>query len=156
MRKQLIKDLQNKYVFFDFDGTLCELRYNNLAYPIDHNWLKSMLFDSEVYKNARPLKTMQDVVSKLNPDNVFVLGAITTNKEIEQKYAWLQKHFPQIKKENIYFINKMKNKVEMLKVFAEYKNIEFKNIVMVDDTHLVLQEAEQEGFIVYHPSSFVD
>lgn len=154
MRKQLIKDLQNKYVFFDFDGTLCEHRYNSLAYPIDYNWLKSMLFDSEVYKNVRPLKTMQEVISKLNPDRVFVLGVITTNKEIEQKFAWLEKHFPQIKKENIYFVNKMKNKVETLKIFAE--TISPQDIVMVDDMHAVLQEAEQEGFTVHHPTSFVD
>ena len=38
-----------------------------------------------MFVNNRPLKTMVKLVEKLNPEKVFVLGAITTNHEIEEK-----------------------------------------------------------------------
>ncbi len=49
------------------------------------------------------LKTMQRVVENLDSNKIFVLGAITTNTEIDQKYKWLSEHYPNIKKENVFF-----------------------------------------------------
>lgn len=156
MIEQNLRKLKNKFVFFDFDGTLCEHRYEDVAQPSDDVWLKKMLFESEIYQTVRPIKTMQNVLNKIPVDNVFVLGVVTTNKEIEQKYIWLKNNFPQIKHENVFFINKMKNKVETLKCFCEVKNINKKDVMMIDDMHSVLIDCEQEGFCAYHPSSFME
>lgn len=48
--------------------------------------------------NARPLKNMQNIISQLNSDKIFVLGTIVTNNEINQKYKWLEENYPNIKK----------------------------------------------------------
>ena len=47
---------------------------------------------------------MQKVIEKLDSDKIFVLGTVTTNKEIDQKYKWLEENYTNIKRENIILI----------------------------------------------------
>ena len=82
-------------IFFDVDGTLSEYRYNDILYggrcnELGCQSLENLLFGDLFYR-ARPLKTMQKIIKELDSDKVFVLGAVTTNNEIEQKYTWLKK-----------------------------------------------------------------
>ena len=105
----MIEKLKDKYVFFDVDGTLSEYRYNDSLYSgrnleFGCQTLENLLFD-DLFAKARPLKTMQNIVSKLDSDRVLILGTTVTNNEIEQKYSWLREHYPNIKRENIYFIS---------------------------------------------------
>lgn len=48
---------------------------------------------------------MQSIINVLDTDKIFVLGAMVTNNEMEQKYIWLKENYPNIKRENIIFIN---------------------------------------------------
>ena len=57
----------------------------------------------ELFYKARPLKTMQKIIENLDSDKIFILGAIVTNNEIEQKYKWLNENYPKIKRENMFF-----------------------------------------------------
>ncbi len=57
---------------------------------------------------------MQRVIEKLDKDKIFVLGAVVSNNEISQKYAWLKENYPNIKKENTIFISSTMLKPEVI------------------------------------------
>lgn len=156
----MVENLKNKYVFFDVDGTLAEYRYDNKIYggrctELGCQSLEDLLFNNLFY-TARPLKTMQKVVERLDTDKIFILGTITTNNEIEQKYLWLKENYPNIKKENIFFICSTMLKPEVIMECCKHFNIDFKDVAFVDDRLDVLRKAEELGICAYHPSSFTE
>ena len=117
--------------------------------------LEDILFSDLFYK-ARPLKTMQRVIEQLNLDKVFILGAITTNTAIDQKYKWLEENFPSIKRENMYFICSTMLKPEVIIEYCKHYNLNLSDTVFVDDRLDVLRKAEELGITAYHPSSFME
>lgn len=156
----MIDKLKNKYVFFDIDGTLSEYRYNDKVYggectELGSQSLEDILFNDLFYK-ARPLRTMQKVVNNLDSDKVFILGAATTNTEIDQKYKWLSENYPNIKRTNTFFICSTLLKPEVIIEYCKHYNIDIKQVVFVDDRIDVLRKAESLGIKSYHPSSFME
>ncbi len=156
----MLDKLKDKYVFFDVDGTLSEYRYDNKLYAggcpeLGCQTLEDLLF-SNLFSKARPLKTMQRIVSNLESDKVFVLGTIVTNNEIEQKYTWLKENYPNIKRENICFISSTMLKPDVILEYCKYLNIIKEEVVFVDDRLDVLRKAEELGITAYHPSSFIE
>ena len=155
----MLKKLKEKYVFFDVDGTLSEYRFNDKLYSggcpeLGCQSLEDLLF-SNLFANARPLKNMQNIISQLNSDKIFVLGTIVTNNEINQKYKWLEENYPNIKKENIIFISSTMMKPNVIIEYAKKLDINLQDTVFVDDRLDVLRKAEELGITAYHPSSFV-
>lgn len=156
----MLKKLKEKYVFFDVDGTLSEYRFNDKLYSggcpeLGCQSLEDLLF-SNLFANARPLKNMQNIISQLNSDKVFVLGTIVTNNEINQKYKWLEENYPNIKKENIIFISSTMMKPNVIIEYAKKLDINLQDTIFVDDRLDVLRKAEELGITAYHPSSFVE
>lgn len=156
----MIEKLKDKYVFFDVDGTLSEYRYDDKLYggrcpELGCQTLNDFLFSDLFYK-ARPLKTMQKIIDALDSDKVFILGTIVTNNEIEQKYAWLKENYPNIKRENIYFISSTMMKPDVIVEYCKHFNIDIKDTIFVDDRLDVLRKAEEMGITSYHPSSFTE
>ena len=156
----MLKKLKEKYVVFDVDGTLSEYRFNDKLYSggcpeLGCQSLEDLLF-SNLFANARPLKNMQNIISQLNSDKVFVLGTIVTNNEINQKYKWLEENYPNIKKENIIFISSTMMKPNVIIEYAKKLDINLQDTVFVDDRLDVLRKAEELGITAYHPSSFVE
>ncbi|MBS5858367.1 MAG: hypothetical protein ACLTKT_01175 [Clostridia bacterium] len=156
----MLKKLKEKYVFFDVDGTLSEYRFNDKLYSggcpeLGCQSLEDLLF-SNLFANARPLKNMQNIISQLNSDKIFVLGTIVTNNEINQKYKWLEENYPNIKKENIIFISSTMMKPNVIIEYAKKLDINLQDTVFVDDRLDVLRKAEELGIKAYHPSSFVE
>lgn len=156
----MLNKLKNKYVFFDVDGTLSEYRYNDKLYAggcqeFGCQTLEDLLFNNLFYQ-ARPLKNMQKIIEKLDSNKIFILGTIVTNNEIEQKYLWLKENYPNIKKENIIFINSTMLKPEVIIQYCKHFNISTNEVAFVDDRIDVLRKAEELGIKVYHPSSFVE
>lgn len=155
----MIEKLKDKYVFFDVDGTLSEYRYKDILYgggcfELGCQSLEDLLFGNLFY-TARPLKTMQNVIQNLDSDKVFILGAVTTNNEIEQKYKWLEENYSNIKRENIFFICSTMLKPEVIIEYSKHFNIPLNKMVFVDDRLDVLRKAEESGITAYHPSSFI-
>ena len=147
-------------MFFDVDGTLSEYRFNDKLYSggcpeLGCQSLEDLLF-SNLFANARPLKNMQNIISQLNSDKIFVLGTIVTNNEINQKYKWLEENYPNIKKENIIFISSTMMKPNVIIEYAKKLDINLQDTVFVDDRLDVLRKAEELGITAYHPSSFVE
>lgn len=156
----MLKKLKEKYVFFDVDGTLSEYRFNDKLYSggcpeLGCQSLEDLLF-SNLFANARPLKNMQNIISQLNSDKIFVLGTIVTNNEINQKYKWLEENYPNIKKENIIFISSTMMKPNVIIEYAKKLDINLQDTVFVDDRLDVLRKAEELGITAYHPSSFAE
>lgn len=154
----MLENLKEKYVFFDVDGTLSEYRFKDQLYggrcpELGCQSLEDLLF-SNLFLNARPLKTMQNVISNLDPDKIFVLGTIVTNNEINQKYKWIEENYPNIKKDNIIFISSTMLKPDVIIEYAKKLNINVSDTVFVDDRLDVLRKAEELGIVAYHPSSF--
>ena len=154
----MLENLKEKYVFFDVDGTLSEYRFKDQLYggrcpELGCQSLEDLLF-SNLFLNARPLKTMQNVISNLDPDKVLVLGTIVTNNEINQKYKWIEENYPNIKKDNIIFISSTMLKPDVIIEYAKKLNINVSDTVFVDDRLDVLRKAEELGMVAYHPSSF--
>lgn len=146
--------------FFDVDGTLSEYRYKDKLYggacpELGCQSLDDLLFNDLFYK-ARPLKTMQKIVEKLDSDKIFILGTVTTNNEINQKYKWLSEHYPNIKRENIFFICSTLLKPDVIIEYCNHYKIDIKQTVFVDDRIDVLRKAESLGITSYHPSSFTE
>lgn len=156
----MLENLKEKYVFFDVDGTLSEYRFKEKLYggkcpELGCQSLEDLLF-SNLFENARPLKTMQNVISNLPPEKVFILGTIVTNNEINQKYKWIEENYPNIKKENIIFISSTMLKPDVIIEYAKKLNVNIKDTVFVDDRLDVLRKAEELGIVAYHPSSFTE
>ena len=156
----MLEKLKGKYVFLDVDGTLSEYRYKDILYggkcpELGCQSLEDLLFNDLFYK-ARPLKTMQRVIEKLDSDKIFILGTVTTNNEIDQKYSWLKENYPNIKRENIFFICSTMLKPEVILECCKHYNIDIKDVVFVDDRLDVLRKAETLGITAYHPSSFTE
>ena len=156
----MIEKLKGKYVFFDVDGTLSEYRYNDKLYggncsELGSQSLEDILFN-DLYYTARPLKTMQKVIEKLDSDKIFILGAATSNTETAQKYKWLEKNYPNFKRENIFFICSTLLKPEVIIEYCKHYNIDLKQAVFVDDRLDVLRKAETLGITAYHSSSFTE
>ncbi|MBS7020812.1 MAG: hypothetical protein KH135_02940 [Firmicutes bacterium] len=156
----MIDKLKGKYVFFDVDGTLSEYRFQDKVYASRNpeygcQTLENFLFD-DLFLEARPLKTMQNIVSSLDNNQIFVLGAAVTNHEIEQKYQWLEKYYPQFQREHIIFITSTMLKPEVMIEYAKRYQIHLDDIVFVDDRLDVLRKAEEMGITSYHPSSFME
>lgn len=156
----MLDKLKDKYVFFDVDGTLSEYRYNDILYggrdyELGCQSLENLLFDNLFY-TARPLKTMQNIIKNIDSNKMFILGAAATNNEINQKYKWLEKNYPNIKKEHIIFICSTMLKPEVILAYSKKLNIDLNDIVFVDDRLDVLRKAETLGITSYHPSSFVE
>lgn len=156
----MIDKLKNKYVFFDIDGTLSEYRYNDKLYAggcpeFGCQSLEDLLFNQLFYE-ARPLKTMQKVIETLDSTKIFILGTIVTNNEIEQKYVWLKENYPNIKRENIFFISSTMIKPEVIIQWCKHFGINLNEVAFVDDRIDVLRKAEEMGIEAYHPSSFME
>lgn len=99
---------------------------------------------------------MQDIISKLDSDKIFVLGTIVTNNEINWKYKWLKENYPNIKRENIIFISSTMLKPDVIIEYSKKMNVSLENMVFVDDRLDVLRKAEENGIIAYHSSSFTE
>lgn len=156
----MLEKLKEKYVFFDVDGTLSEYRHHDQVYvgrnpELGCQTLNDLLF-GDLFLKSRPLKTMQKVVSQLDSNKIFVLGTVVTNNEVNQKYIWLEKNFPNFKKENIIFISSTMLKPEVILEFTKKYNINIKDVAFVDDRMDVIRKAEELGITAYHPSSFTE
>lgn len=155
----MIDDILSKYVFFDVDGTLSEYRYRDKVYGGELygtgcQSLHDLLF-ADLFISARPLKTMQNIVSQLDRDRIFILGAAECNHEVEQKYIWLEKNYPQFRRENIFFISNTMHKPEVIIEYCNHYSIPLYEVAFVDDRIDVIRKAESMGIKSFHPSSFV-
>lgn len=154
--------LNDKYIFIDFDGTLCEYRYfghlsGKTADDVQYfggQSLEELLFEN--YEKVRPLKTMQNLLKHIDNEKIYVLGAIVTYNEIKTKIKWLKKHFPFIKEEHLIFVADLNIKTDVLKLYSKKLNIPYGEMIFIDDKLDSLRNAEEQGIPSYHITSFME
>jgi len=124
-----IKDLENKYVFWDIDGTLAPYRFNNhVADPNGtNNGMSLKEIEDGVFLTRKPSKHMQNVLG-------------TCNAKIKERLL----------------VYEDKSKADTILQYCKTHNIDLNDVVYVDDVISFLREAERKGIKSYHISSFLD
>ncbi len=135
--------LKNKTLFIDYEGTISEKP--KVTNAQNGATIEELLF-GDVFKDCKPISKIQKLLSQLDPKNIYILGVIDTNKEIEQKYQWIAKFYPFLLKENIIFISNNHKKVDVINAYQKKLKIEKANIVFVDDKESHLRYARQCGY----------
>ena len=144
--------LENKILFIDYEGTISE---NPKGNNLDGSACLNDLSFKNVFNECKPINKIQNLLRKLEPKNIYILGVIDTNKEIEQKYDWLKKFYPFLLKENIIFISSNNKKVDVLNEYQKMLQIEKQNIVFIDDKESHLKYARENGYLCYNVNEIV-
>jgi len=154
---EIIKTAKTKptTVFFDLDGVLVDVNYS----PDGVKDNKGMFI------NSRPIQTVIKVADKMHKAGVIIgiLSLCNYNHQKEEKFEWLAKHMPFIKKENIIIIPKKEENVpQMEKRFLKSTYLkgrikEGEVFYFVEDTIENLRGMTKELSSVHcvHVSSFI-
>lgn len=150
------KDLENKYVFWDIDGTLAAYRFNgHLADPDGtDNGMSLKEIDDDLFLKREPSLLMQKVLNECNPNKNIIIGHCINQKEIDDKHKWLDIYYPMIKERLLVFVNC--SKADRIIEYCKKFNIELKDAIYIDDVIKYLREAERKGIQSWHISSFLD
>ena len=137
-----------KHVFIDMDGTIADW--------FDPKGIigKEVDFYDNYFLEKEPIReVIASIKENFKNDELYILSAAPHFKARIEKLAWLKKHFPEIKNDNIYFITYIKeNKCSCLKKIMDDLKLDKDNVVLIDDHHDILKECEQKLKIqVYHP-----
>ena len=151
-----IKDLENKYVFWDIDGTLAPYRFNGHVADPDgtDNGMSLKEIGDGIFLTREPSKHMQNVLNTCNTKENIVMGHCQVKKEMEDKQPWLDKYYPMIKERLLVYEDK--SKADTILQYCKMRNISLNDVVYVDDVISFLREAERKGIKSYHISSFLD
>lgn len=121
-----MKDLINYDVYiFDYEGTLSQSPNKRLT-------LKELLFEFD-FKNLAPNDKIYNLVNSIKDKNIYVVGIIESNKEIEQKKDWLKMYYPMIDESNVIFISSDYKKSEAILEILNKYNYEKDKIIFIDD-----------------------
>jgi len=75
-------------------------------------------------------------------------------KEIDDKYIWLDEYYPMIEERLLVFENF--SKADCIIEYCKNANIELNDVIYIDDIIKYLREAERKGIESWHISSFLD
>ena len=149
-------DLENKYVFWDIDGTLAAYRFNgHVADPEGtDNGMSIKEIDEGIFLERKPSLLMQKVLNECNTKKNIIMGYCQNQKEIDDKHIWLDRNYPMIKDRILVF--ESFSKADCIIEYCKKSSIELKDTIYVDDIIKYLREAERKGIESWHISSFLD
>ena len=150
------KDLENKYIFWDVDGTLAAYRFNNHVADPDgtDNGMSLKEIEDGVFLKRKPSLFMQKVLNQCSAKENIIMGHSRNKKEMEDKQKWLNKYYPNIK--NRILVLESFSKAECMIKYSKSNKIKLEDIVYIDDVIGFLREAERKGIQSWHISSFLD
>lgn len=151
-------DLENKYVFWDIDGTLAPYRFNDHVSDPDgtNNGMSLKEIDERIFLTRKPSQHMMKVVYSCEARRNFIMGHCQVQQEMDDKQLWLDKHFPIIRRQDRIFTFENISKADSIVEYCAGHRIDLKDVVYVDDVLAFLREAERKGIKSYHISSFLD
>lgn len=90
--KDIIKTLENKYLYIDIDGTLAEYRFNGHVSAKDGTSNGQSMYEiqNHVFLYSRPLKTIINILEKAKTRKKCICGAIISPVELMDKLEWLK------------------------------------------------------------------
>lgn len=156
--KELLKD-KNSVLVFDIDGVLAILEFGeyNHYYASDEEWDDFVNNDNNLYTEDKVSKKMQEFLSSIDKNRVYVITAIGVNKEGIYKKEYVKKYY-NIKSENVYYVDRNISKIDNLnEIRKKHQEIEDYQLIMIDDTPDVLTEIQNKtNYSTAHISSFLD
>lgn len=130
--------MKTKYIFVDYEGTLAEVPSENLD-------LNDLLF-GDVFSDLKPNKRIKNFLLNQNDAQIFVLGVVDTNREIELKIQWLKRYYPFIPESNYIFISSEHRKVDVLDSYLNHNHWQKGEVILIDDKEKHLLPARKAGF----------
>lgn len=151
-------DLENKYIFWDIDGTLAPYRFNDHVADPDrtNNGMSLEEIAEHIFLTRKPSQHMMKVVYSCGTRRNFIMGHCQVQQEMDDKQLWLDKHFPIIRRQDRILTFENISKADSIVEYCAGHRIDLKDIVYVDDVIPFLREAERKGIKSYHISSFLD
>lgn len=150
------QELENKYVFWDIDGTLAAYRFNgHVADPNGtDNGMSLEEIEQGIFLQRKPSLLMQKVLSECGAKKNIVMGHCQNQKEMNDKQIWLDKYYPMINERLLVFEGN--SKASCIIEYCKKEAIDLKEVIYVDDVIKFLREAERKGIESWHISSFLD
>lgn len=151
-------DLENKYVFWDIDGTLAPYRFNDHVSDPEgtNNGMSLKEISEHIFLTRKPSQHMMKVVYSCGARRNFIMGHCQVQQEMDDKQLWLDKHFPIIRRQDRILTYENISKADGIVEYCAGHRIDLKDVVYVDDVLAFLREAERKGIKSYHISSFLD
>lgn len=151
-------DLENKYVFWDIDGTLAPYRFNDHVSDPEgtNNGMNLKEISEHIFLTRKPSQHMMKVVYSCGARRNFIMGHCQVQQEMDDKQLWLDKHFPIIRRQDRILTFENISKADSIVEYCAGHRIDLKDAVYVDDVLVFLREAERKGIKSYHISSFLD
>lgn len=151
-------DLENKYDFWDIDGTLAPYRFNDHVSDPEgtNNGMSLKEISEHIFLTRKPSQHMMKVVYSCGARRNFIMGHCQVQQEMDDKQLWLDKHFPIIKRQDRLLTFENISKADSIIEYCAGHRIDLKDVVYVDDVLVFLREAERKGIKSYHISSFLD
>ena len=151
-------DLENKYVFWDIDGTLAPYRFNDHVSDPEgtNNGMSLKEISEHIFLTRKPSQHMMKVVYSCGAKRNFIMGHCQVQQEMDDKQLWLDKHFPIIRRQDRILTFENISKADSIVEYCAGHRIDLKDAVYVDDVLVFLREAERKGIKSYHISSFLD
>lgn len=151
-------DLENKYVFWDIDGTLAPYRFNDHVSDPEgtNNGMSLKEISEHIFLTRKPSQHMMKVVYSCGARRNFIMGHCQVQQEMDDKQLWLDKHFPIIRRQDRILTYENISKADSIVEYCAGHRIDLKDVVYVDDVLAFLREAERKGIKSYHISSFLD
>lgn len=161
MKELYKKQLNDKIVFFDFDGVLSVYQSTESCVHIDDKEYirKHIMEDSRgVYRYSRAPEVMKEIINSLDGYNIWCITQVESIYEYRNKVEFIKENYPNMRVENILFVARSENKVDLIEGLYElyYKHFYNKDdIVLIDDTLDVIKSVECKGYRCYHISNFL-
>lgn len=151
-------DLENKYVFWDIDGTLAPYRFNDHVSDPEgtNNGMSLKEISEHIFLTRKPSQHMMKIVYSCGARRNFIMGHCQVQQEMDDKQLWLDKHFPIIRRQDRILTFENISKADSIIEYCAGHRIDLKDAVYVDDVLVFLREAERKGIKSYHISSFLD
>lgn len=105
MNRGILKNLKDKYIYIDIDGTLAEYRFNNHVSANDgtSNGQTMEEINNHIFLYSRPIKTVIKTLKKAKAKGKYICGAVISPIEVMDKIVWLKKYCGNIKFEEYYW-----------------------------------------------------
>ena len=107
---------------------------------------------TDIYANKEAITEMVDISNSLGKQEQYVITVIVNGREVFDKENFLFKYYKNIDVKNCYFVSSSVLKVKTINSICAHRNINLKDVVLVDDKHETLESATQNGIAAIHPS----